>query len=291
MKEGEMRVSVIQMSPGADKEANIAAAERLIGEACKEDRPELVSLPEMWMSLGGDRERRFANAESLPPPGSEAPTAGAEAYETLRRLARHHRIFIHGGSLIEKDEAERGRLFNTTVLFDPEGREIARYRKIHLFDITTPDGTGYRESATYGAGEAIVTARCGAFVAGLSICYDIRFPELYQALRLAGAEVIFVPAAFTLQTGKDHWEVLLRARAIETQCWIVAAATFGRFEERGEPRATYGHAMIVDPWGQVVAMVPDGVGFATARLDRARLTRIRRDMPVIEHRRPHLWGR
>jgi predicted amidohydrolase len=283
-----MRVSVIQMSPSADKAENIAAAERLIGEACKEDRPDLVSLPEMWMSLGGDRERRFANAETLPPPGSEDNAPAAEAYTALRRLARHHRVYLHGGSLIEK---EGGRLYNTTVVFDPEGREIARYRKIHLFDITAPDGTGYRESATYGAGESVVTVRCGAFTAGLSICYDVRFPDLYQALRLAGAEMIFVPAAFTLQTGKDHWEVLLRARAIETQCWIIAAATWGRFEERGEARFTYGHAMIVDPWGQVLAMVPDGPGFATARLDRARLVRIRREMPVIEHRRPHLWSR
>jgi nitrilase len=273
-----MRVSVVQMNPGDDKAANIAAAERLIAACVAEDRPDLVSLPEMWTSLGGTRETRHRNAEPLPAPG--AP--GGAAYEALRALARRHRIFVHGGSLAE---AAEGRLFNTTVVFDQEGTEIARYRKIHLFDIQTPDGTGYRESATYGHGGDIVTVPLGARTAGLSICYDIRFPELYLALRHAGAEIIFVPSAFTLQTGKDHWEVLLRARAIETQCWIVAAATSGRHEERGEARFTYGHSLIADPWGQVVAMAPDGPGFATARIDSDRTARIRRDMPVLLHRR------
>jgi nitrilase len=273
-----MRISVVQMNPGDDKAANIAAAERLIGAAVAEDRPDLVSLPEMWTSLGGSRETRHRNAEALPAPGG----TGGAAYEALRALARRHRIFVHGGSLAE---AAEGRLFNTTVVFDREGAEIARYRKLHLFDIQTPDGTGYRESATYGHGTEIVTAALGPLTAGLSICYDVRFPELYLALRRAGAEMIFVPSAFTLQTGKDHWEVLLRARAIETQCWIIAAATSGRHEERGEGRFTYGHSLIADPWGQVVAMAPDGAGFATARIEPDRSARIRSDMPVLLHRR------
>ncbi len=278
-----MRACVVQMNPGADKAANIAAAERLIAAAVAEDRPDLVSLPEMWTSLGGSRETRLRNAEALPSPGGE----GGPAYEALRALARRHHLFVHGGSLAE---AAEGRLFNTTVMFDRDGSEIARYRKIHLFDIETPDGTGYRESATYGHGQDIVTAPLGTtplgpLTAGLSICYDVRFPELYLALRRRGATVIFVPSAFTLQTGKDHWEVLLRARAIETQCWIIAAATSGRHEERGEPRFTYGHSLIADPWGQVVAMVPDGPGFATARLDLAAGERIRRNMPSLAHRR------
>jgi nitrilase len=273
-----MRVSVIQMNQGSDKSANLAQAERLIGAALATDRPDLVSLPETWTNLGGGREARFAAAEALPEPGG----TGGAAYEFLRGLARGAGIHVHGGSIIEQG-AEK--LHNTTLVFDPDGREIARYRKIHLFDITAPDGTGYRESALYGAGESLVTFAAGGVTFGLSICYDMRFPEMYLALRRAGAEAIFVPSNFTLQTGKDHWEVLLRARAIEAQCWIIAAASQGAYEERGATRQVYGHSLIADPWGHVVAKCSDGVGHATARIDPAVTGRVRRDMPVLEHRR------
>jgi nitrilase len=181
-------------------------------------------------------------------------------------------------------EAGEGELFNTSLLFDPDGREVARYRKIHLFDITAPDGTGYRESALYGAGTELVVAEAGGISFGLTVCYDMRFGEEFIALRRMGAEVIFVPSNFTLQTGKDHWEVLLRARAIETQCWIVAAASWGGYEERGATRQVYGHSLIADPWGHVVAKCSDGTGWATARIDPAVTARVRRDMPVLEHR-------
>jgi nitrilase len=189
---------------------------------------------------------------------------------------------VHGGSIAER---AGDRLFNTSLVFDAEGSEIARYRKIHLFDITTPDGTGFRESSTYGSGDAVVSFPLGDMRIGCAICYDVRFPELFLALRRAGAELIFLPSAFTLQTGKDHWEVLIRARAIETQCWIAAPATWGRHAERGEARFTYGNALIADPWGQVVARVSDGTGWASARIDAALTARVRRDMPVLEHRK------
>ncbi|MCS6853130.1 MAG: carbon-nitrogen hydrolase family protein [Elioraea sp.] len=274
-----MRVSVVQMNPSADKAANLAAAERLVSAAVAEDRPDLVVLPEMWTCLGGDGDTKRAAAERLPdPPGA---TSGGEAYRLLRDLARRHRIVLHGGSMAE-DGGER--LYNTTVVFGPDGEERARYRKIHLFDIVAPDGTGYRESATFGRGSGIVTYRAGDTTVGCTICYDLRFPELYLALRRAGAELIVVPAAFTLQTGKDHWEVLLRARAIETQCWIAAAATWGRHQERNETRFTYGHSLIADPWGHVVAKASDGEGWATARLDHRLTARVRRDMPLMDHR-------
>jgi len=273
-----MRVSVIQMNQGSDKAANLAQAERLIGAALAADRPDLITLPETWTNLGGGREARFAAAEVLPEPGAE----GGVAYELLRGVARSARIHVHGGSIIEQGE---DKLYNTTLVFDPDGREIARYRKIHLFDIPAPDGTGYRESALYGGGDRLVTFEAGGTCFGLSICYDMRFPEMYLALRRAGAEAIFVPSNFTLQTGKDHWEVLLRARAIETQCWIIAAASQGGYEERGATRQVYGHSLIADPWGHVVAKCSDGTGFATARIDRAVTERVRRDMPVLEHRR------
>ncbi|MGH7154848.1 MAG: carbon-nitrogen hydrolase family protein [Acetobacteraceae bacterium] len=277
-----MRLSVVQMNPGADKAANIDQARRLIDQAVSTDHPDLVSLPEMWSCLGGTRAGKFEQAEDLPPPGSNQ--SGGPAYEFLRDVARREKIHVHGGSIAEKAGE---RLFNTTVVFGPDGVEIARYRKIHLFDIVTPDGTGYRESSTYGSGDEVVTCEADGVRLGLAICYDVRFPELFLALRRTGAEVIFLPSAFTLQTGKDHWEPLIRARAIETQCWMAAAADWGRHTEgaKNEPRFTFGHSLVCDPWGHVVAQVSDGTGWATARIDSSVTERVRRDMPVLEHRK------
>jgi nitrilase len=276
-----MRVSVVQMNPGHVKADNIAQARALM-EGAAADRPDLISLPEMWTCLGGDRAAKLEQAEALPPPASNAP--GGVAYEFLRGIARERRIHVHGGSIGERSSDQ---LFNTTLVFDPEGRELARYRKIHLFDIVTPDGQGYRESALYGAGTDIVTYQAGDLRVGCAICYDVRFPELFLALRRAGAELIFLPAAFTLQTGKDHWETLIRARAIETQCWIAAPATWGTHLDgaKQEKRLTYGHSLVCDPWGQVVAKASDGIGWATARIDPLLTARVRRDMPVLDHRR------
>lgn len=276
-----MRVSVLQMSPGHDKAENIDQASQLIGQAVAADRPQIVSLPEMWTCLGGNRAAKYEQAETLPDYGSN--DRGGPAYEFLRTIARQERIFVHGGSL-----GERGpeKLFNTTVVFDPNGTEIARYRKIHMFDIVAPDGKGYRESAVYGSGDGLVTYEADGVCVGCAICYDIRFPELFLALRRAGAELIFLPSAFTVPTGRDHWDVLIRARAIETQCWIAAPATFGRhLDAAGEPRLTYGRSLLCDPWGTIVAQVPDGTGWATARIDQALSARVRRDMPVLEHRK------
>ncbi len=277
-----MRVSVVQMNAGADKARNIAQAARLIGAAVEADRPAIVALPEMWTCLGGDRPTKFREAEELPPPGSNG--AGGPAYEFLRGIAREKRIHVHGGSIAERDGE---RLFNTTVAFDPSGSEIARYRKIHLFDIVTPDGTGYRESATFGGGSDIVTYEADGVKVGCAICYDLRFPELFHKLRQAGAELIFLPAAFTLATGKDHWEVLIRARAIETQCWLAAPAMWGTHTEgnSGQQRYTYGHSLVCDPWGHVVAKVSDGIGWSTARIDPAVTDKVRKDMPVLAHRK------
>jgi nitrilase len=276
-----MRVSVIQMNAGHDKAANIAQATRLLDGAIEADRPSIVALPEMWTCLGGDRATKFAAAEELPPVGSNEP--GGAAYEFLRTVARDRRIHVHGGSLAER---AGDRLFNTTVVFSPQGSELARYRKVHLFDIATPDGTGYRESATFGSGDQVVTYEADGVKVGCAICYDVRFPELFLALRRAGAELIFLPAAFTVPTGRDHWEVLIRARAIETQCWLAAPATWGDHTDAGGgKRATYGHSLVCDPWGHVVAKVSDGIGWTTARIDPALTAKVRRDMPVLDHRK------
>ena len=276
-----MRVSLVQMSPKADKAENIAQAEALIEGALAADRADLVALPEIWTCLGGNRAAKFASAETLPPVGSGE--TGGQAYEFLRRMAVAHRVYVHGGSI-----GERGgeKLYNTSLVFSPDGVELARYRKIHLFDITTPDGQGYRESSTYGSGDEVVTCEVAGVKLGLAICYDLRFPELFLALRRRGAELIMLPAAFTLQTGKDHWEVLLRARAIETQCWFAApACTGGYVEGSGETRYTYGHSLIADPWGHVVTKASDGVGWTSATIDRELTGRVRANMPVLEHRK------
>jgi nitrilase len=276
-----MRVSVIQMSPNADKAENIAQAAALIEGALAGDRPELVALPEIWTCLGGDTAAKFAAGEPLPLQGT-GETGGA-AYEFLRSVARANKIAVHGGSIGELDG---GKLYNTSVVFGADGTELARYRKIHLFDITTPDGQGYKESETYGAGDEIVTCEVNGFRIGLAICYDLRFPELFLALRRRHVDLIMLPAAFTLQTGKDHWEVLIRARAIETQSWIAAPACCGPHRDAsGQTRHTFGHSLIADPWGHIVAQASDGLGWASASVDKTFMARVRADMPVIEHRK------
>ena len=274
-----MLASVIQFEAGTDKAANIEKAASLIGQAVAADKPALISLPEMWTCLGGGREAKHAAGEMLPAPGGQ----GGEAYSFLQNTARQHGLIVHGGSLGELAE---GTLFNTSLVFGPDGAELGRYRKIHLFDITTPSGEGYRESRLFGAGAEVVTVDTGGVRLGLSICYDLRFPELFQALCRRGAEVIFVPSAFTAETGRDHWDVLLRARAIETQSWIVAAATTGRHQDgQGRPRETWGHSMIVDPWGTPRAALAAAPGFATADIDLDQVARVRGAMPVQLHRR------
>jgi nitrilase len=276
-----MRAAALQFQAGPSRAANIAAAGAMIDRAVATDAAGLVSLPEMWTCLGGDRATKLAEAETLPEPGGDA--AHGTAYAFLQAAARRHGIIVHGGSIGERDGDT---LFNTSVLFGRDGRECARYRKIHLFDVVTPSGQGYRESALFGAGARTVVAQLDGMGFGLSICYDLRFPELYLALRRQGAEVIFVPSAFTTETGRDHWEVLLRARAIETQCWIVAAATTGAHRDaRGQPRTTWGHAMIIDPWGMPQARLDLEPGIAVADIDTAQITRVRDAMPVLQHRR------
>ena len=276
-----MRVSVIQMSPSSDKRENIAQARALIRDALRADRPDLVVLPEMWSCLGGDRAAKFAAAEILPNPRDRG--VAGEAYTMLQDVARKEEIFVHGGSIGEHCGE---RIANTSLVFGRDGSELARYRKIHLFDVTTPSGDGYRESEVFLAGDQVVHVQLGPVSAGFAICYDIRFGELFLQLRRKGVELVIVPAAFTAETGEAHWETLLRARAIETQCWVAASATCGRhLDARGGTRLTYGNSMLIDPWGTVVARASSGPGWATGVLDQARTERVRAGIPVLEHRR------
>jgi len=265
-----MKVSLVQLNAQGDKAANLAAADHLVRRAVERERPDMIALPEMFCFMAEGSAPKQANAERLP---------DGAAYRWLRDTAIRHRVFLHGGSLIETDGE---RLYNTTVAFGPDGQELARYRKIHLFDVTTPDGREYRESATFSAGHDVVTYQAGEFRIGCSICYDLRFPELYQALARAGAHVLMVPAAFTLLTGKDHWDVLLRARAIETQTYVVAPAQYGTFANG--TRANYGHSLVADPWGLVIARASDGPGSVTACLDLDYLKSVRAKIPVASHK-------
>jgi deaminated glutathione amidase len=269
-----MKVSLVQMNSISDKAANIASAKALIERAVAEDQPDWILLPEQFDWAGGTRADKIANAEALP---------GGPAYAMAQSLARAYKVFIHAGSIMERIAGD-DRIHNTTVVFNRSGDEIARYRKIHLFDVTTPDGVSYKESAGVKPGDAVVTYDCEGVTVGCSICYDLRFPDLFQALAEKGAGIIALPAAFTLQTGKDHWETLLRARAIETQTYVCAAAQTGSFTVGNEQRHTYGHSLVADPWGHVVAKASDGIGVVTTRVDPSVIAKVRQMIPVASHK-------
>jgi len=268
-----MKVSLLQMNVQHDKAANLRLAAQLIEQAVKLDQPDLVVLPECFTFYGGTLDEQRASAEPCP---------DGEAYEMLKRLARRHRIFIHGGSL---NERHGDHIFNTTFIFNREGAEVCSYRKIHMFAITAPDGMVYDENHLYRAGDEVVTYDCEGVRVGCSICYDIRFPELYLELVRRGAQVIAIPSAFTLQTGKEHWEVLCRARAIETQCYILAPGHEGIYYENGAPLANYGHSMVVDPWGTVIARRALGNGIVSTRLDPDAVAAARSRIPLSQHRK------
>jgi predicted amidohydrolase len=264
----EITVAAVQMSSTPNKEENFETAERLIRSAVSSGA-ELVALPELWSCHGLEKVYR-ENAEPVPGPTTDF----------LGVLARELGAYVLGGSILEGDPTAK-KLHNTSTFFGPDGEMSAVYRKIHLFDVKAPDRE-YMESKTISAGTQIVTAKAGAATLGLSVCYDVRFPELYRTLARRGAEVLTVPAAFTLQTGKDHWELLLRARAVENQAFVVAPAQWGR---KADGRWTYGRSMVVDPWGTVLAQCPDRDGFAMATLDLGYLDRLREEFPALKHRR------
>ena len=269
MNERKVVTAVCQMRSGEDVARNLMTAETLVRDAAQAGA-QFVALPECMV---------FLKAE-----GEKAPEAQSIAGPWAKRfsdLAHELKITILMGSFPET-AAEPSRPYNTTLLFGPTGERIAAYRKIHLFDIDLPGLEHLKESKATSPGTELVVADAGFGKLGLSICYDLRFPELYRALSAQGAEVLMVPSAFTDRTGRDHWEVLLRARAIENLCYVVAPAQWGR---HGGSRASYGHALIVDPWGTVLAQVPDGEGFALAVLDFERLHRLRGELPALKAKR------
>ncbi|HSQ62359.1 MAG TPA: carbon-nitrogen hydrolase family protein [Polyangiaceae bacterium] len=266
-----MRVAVVQLNSQADVAKNLAQVEALVGRAV-EQGAELVTLPENFAFMGERDEDKRAVAEEL--------SGDGPIIRTLARLARERGIFLLGGGMPEKS-ADPDRPYNSSVLLAPNGALLASYRKVHLFDVDLPDGTQLRESAGCTPGEETCVVAVRERMIGMTICYDVRFPELYRRLADAGALVVTVPAAFTLTTGKDHWHVLLRARAIENQVFVLAPAQTGK-HPRG--RQTYGKSLIVDPWGDVLAQCGEGEGVAVATLDFDYQKRVRAALPSLAHR-------
>jgi deaminated glutathione amidase len=263
-----MRAAAVQLNSTEDYERNLEVAERLVREAAA-DGAVLVVLPEKWTVLG-DAEALRAAAQPLDGP---ALTAAAGWSSELG-------IHLVAGSIAERVPG-REKLANTSVLFGPSGERIAVYRKIHMFDVDV-EGVAYRESATEEPGDEIVVADAGGVPLGLTVCYDLRFPELYRILALRAARVVTVPSAFTERTGRDHWELLLRARAVENQVFIVAADQLG---EAPPHYRSFGRSLIVDPWGIVLAEAPDRECFVSADLDFSAQDRIRRSLPSLRNRR------
>src|SRR5512137_338606 len=262
-------IAAAQMTSGTDRARNLETAVRLIEEAA-DLGARLVGLPENF-SFMGSQEGLLEGAETL-----EGPTLGA-----IREVARRRAVYVIAGSIAEK-VADPKKTANTSALIADDGSLVAAYRKIHLFDVSIPDGARYAESEVVAAGDQAIIAPTPLGRIGLTICYDLRFPELYRKLAGFGAQILSIPAAFTLFTGKDHWEVLLRARAIENLAYVVAPAQVGT---RSAKRQTFGNAMVIDPWGVVLARCPDGEGVCVAPFSRPRLERVRQELPALKHRK------
>ena len=267
-----IRVAALQMRSGMTPDANLEALSTLVAEAAAGGATYVLS-PEVTIAFAENREGLSRVA---------GPYENNAPLQAVAALARQHRVALHLGSLAVA--LPDGRFANRSVLFGPDGVVVATYDKIHLFDATLPGVRAYRESETYRGGDAAVVAPVDGMRLGLSICYDVRFAALYRALAEGGAEVIAVPAAFTVPTGRAHWEILLRARAIETGCYVIAAAQGGTHENG---RSTWGHSMIVDPWGEIVAEIEgDAPGVLFADLDLAKVAEARGKVPALANARP-----
>lgn len=273
-----MRVAAVQLNSQHDKDINIKAAVEAVATAA-DGGARFVMLPE-YVDYMGTKEGAVAAAE----------TERGPAHAAFAEAARANNVWLHCGSI--RIAAPDGRVFNTSVVFGPDGSVPARYRKIHLFDVDIPDGVTYRESDSVAPGDQMVTCDVDDWRVGLSICYDLRFPELYRGLTLAGANLLVVPAAFTFYTGRDHWEVLLRSRAIESQAYVLAAGQVGTHTADGGATArTNGRSMLIDPWGTVVACASDTTDIVYGDLRRDRLDCVRTEVPSLTNRRPETYSK
>jgi nitrilase len=265
-----MKVAAVQMVSTPDVARNLEAAARLVGEAAAAGAG-LVALPEYFCLMGRRDDDKLRIAES--------PGVGP-IQQCLSALARQHGVYLLGGTL-PLVSGHPGRVFNSTLAYDRDGALLARYDKIHLFSFDN-GRERYDEAAVLDAGSRPVALQAGPLRVGLSVCYDLRFPELYRALMQPPCDVLSVPSAFTYTTGRAHWELLLRARAVENQCYVLAAAQGGTHENG---RRTWGHSMVVDPWGEVLGVLAEGEGVVLAEVDSERLASVRAQLPALRHRR------
>ncbi len=266
---GSFQAAAVQMAASTDKERNLVVATRLVRAAAAAGAG-LVVLPEVF-SWRGPRAEESDAAEAIPGPTTDR----------LAVLVRELGIHLVAGSLLERG-APGGKVYNTSCILSPEGGLLARYRTVHLVDVDLPGRVLVRESDTRCHGAQAVVADTDLGRIGLSVCYDLRFPELYRRLTRCGATIVTVPSAFTAPTGRAHWETLLRARAIENQTFVIAANQFGRNAHGFED---YGNSMVVDPWGEILARAGDDEGIVAARIDLERLAAVRREMPCLAHAR------
>ncbi|MBW4506118.1 MAG: carbon-nitrogen hydrolase family protein [Scytonematopsis contorta HA4267-MV1] len=261
--------AAIQMTSVSDLQKNLTQAEELIDLAVRQGA-ELVSLPENLTFMGEEKDK-LAVAHEI----------GSTTEKFLKTMAQRYQVTVLGGGFPVPEAS--GKVYNTALIIDPNGQEALRYHKVHLFDVNVPDGNTYQESSTVMAGKELPGIYSSPDLGniGLSVCYDVRFPELYRHLSQKGADILVVPAAFTAYTGKDHWQVLLQARAIENTCYVIAPAQTGIHYAR---RQTHGHAMIIDPWGVILADAGEQPGIAIAEINPSRLEQVRRQMPSLQHR-------
>jgi len=263
--------AAVQMTSKPDLSQNLVEAEELIELAVRQGA-ELVGLPENFAFIGNEKEKI-----------AQSPEIATKTEQFLKKMAQRFQITILGGGFPVPVQDNPDKAYNTAVLVASNGKQVAHYQKVHLFDVDVPDGNTYQESNTVMAGKEIPSLyeseQLGKL--GLSICYDVRFPEFYRYLSRQGADVLFIPAAFTAYTGKDHWQVLLQARAIENTCYVIAPAQTGNHYER---RYTHGHGMIIDPWGVILADAGNTPGVAVAEINPQRLQQVRQQMPSLQHR-------
>ena len=269
-----LRTAVIQLNSRGNVAENMSTVEQSLDHAATMGA-QFIALPEYWTYLGP-----YTGFEDA------AQTLSGSAITMLQEKARKHKVIVHGGSIVEKHPTITGKFYNTSVLINRDGEIVTQYHKIHLFDVDLANGEKHYESERIVPGNQVVTADIDGIRFGLTVCYDLRFPELFRSLALQNAQILLVPAGFTLHTGRDHWEVLLRARAIENACYVVAPAQIGRYQA---DRNCYGRSMVIDPWGLVLAQAQDLPTVIVTDIDLSQIERVRAQIPSLQHRRPDIY--